>query len=104
MARLPFPQRVVLVLLLAMVLASPAAPKGPRPFRVEDRQTSFVSALISDLRAQLWRLLSRSWEKAGCILDPHGGCKPDSRGNTSTTVHGDEGCIADPNGGCASGR
>jgi hypothetical protein len=80
--------RVVLVLLLAGALASPAAwaaPVGP------------LKASPFDLLAQLWTSLDALWAEEGCSIDPNGGCTPGSPPST------DIGCGIDPNGGCAPG-
>lgn len=42
-------------------------------------------------------ILTRLWADAGCILDPHGGCR-DGNGALSR----EEGCILDPHGRCAT--
>jgi hypothetical protein len=103
MARFPFAQRVVLAVLLAVVLTVPAALGAqPRP-HAEGQQTAFVTALVWELRTQVWSLLSGFWEKNGCIGDPNGGCVSGSS-TTDTTVHGDAGCVGDPNGGCNPGH
>ena len=100
MARSPFPHRVVLVLLLTAILAAPAAVGAqPRP-HAEKRPTDFVVALVSELRVQVWSLLSDFWEKNGCVADPHGVCVSGSGGTTSAPIQADEGCGLDPHGGC----
>lgn len=96
MAHLSFPQRVGLVLFLAVVLAAPAAMGAQSRPRAEIRQTGFVTAVVSMLREQFWSLFTgSSWEKEGCKLDPHGGCI-----SGSTTLQEDAGCVIDPHGGC----
>ncbi len=42
-------------------------------------------------------VLTRLWADAGCILDPHGGCRD---GNSA--VPREEGCIIDPGGRCSA--
>jgi hypothetical protein len=71
MARLPFPQRAVLVVLLTAFLTAPAVLIAqPRP-RGEERQTGFF-ALMTEIRFQVWSLLADPLEKEGCGIDPHG--------------------------------
>jgi hypothetical protein len=97
MARLSFPSRVVLVLLLAVILAGPALAAQPRP-RLEARQGAFLT-VFSELRVQIWRLLSGLWEKNGCSIDPHGGTVCNNGSTVVGTGQEKNGCIADPNGG-----
>jgi hypothetical protein len=97
MARLRFPQRVVLVLFFTVVLAAPAIASQPRQ-RAGDRQTGFVTALISDLHVHVWSLLGLFWAKNGCIADPHGTCK--AAGTWDATTQMKEGCVIDPHGAC----
>jgi len=85
MARLSSPQRIVLVFLLTVVLAVPAMSAQIRP-RAEDRETGFVAALVSELRAHVWSVFSGFWEKNGCIADPHGGCINELSDTTGTEV------------------
>jgi hypothetical protein len=97
MTRRPFPTRVVFVLLLAALLATPAAMAAqPRP-RTENRPARLVAVLVSELRDHVWSLLGGFWGKNGCVADPHGGC---ASSTTDTTVQVDEGCSIDPHGGC----
>jgi hypothetical protein len=85
MARPPLPQRAVLVVLLAFFLATPAVLIAqPRP-RGEERQTGF-DAVVSELRVQLWTVLSGLLDKNGCVGDPHGACKA---GHAETRSSGD---------------
>jgi hypothetical protein len=100
MARFPFPQRVVLVLLLTVVLAAPAVVEAQPGPRTEDPQVGFVTTLISALRVQFWSLLTRSWEKEGCGIDPNGTCKAGIAGSGLSGLWEKAGCIIDPNGGC----
>ncbi len=98
MVRLPSPQRVASIFLLAVMLIAPAATGAQPGPHDEDRRTGFVATLTSELCAQWWSFLSSLWEKEGCGLDPHGACKAGS--SDANSQEGKNGCIIDPNGGC----
>jgi hypothetical protein len=107
MARLSFPQRVALVLLLLTVILAPQAMVA-QPL-LEARQNRFLDALITEWRGRIWNLLNRSWEKEGCVIDPHGGCAKDGTRKTERRHDGmweKNGCVIDPHGGsvCGKGR
>ncbi|HEV7672301.1 MAG TPA: hypothetical protein VGS22_27600 [Thermoanaerobaculia bacterium] len=90
---------VALVLLFLIASNQPArAASGEGTFRFTD-----------------WlEMLTRLWSPAGCILDPHGGCRDsdsalphdtgcgfDRGGKCATTpIWAPGGCIIDPSGGC----
>ena len=50
--------------------------------------------------AKLFALFSSLWAKAGCGIDPHGGCG--TSGTATTSEATDEGCMIDPHGGCGT--
>jgi len=104
MSRRSFPQRVILVLLLATVLTAPSVMAAqPRP-RTEKNPATLVVALVLELRAQLWGFLSGFWEKEGCSIDPHGGSLCGNGSTAVVPVQGDEGCGIDPHGGSLCGN
>lgn len=97
MVRLPSPQRIVLALFLAVVLAAPAAMEAQSFPRAKAREAGFVAALASELHAQWWSFLSGLWEKNGCVIDPYGGCAK------ASTDKADERCGIDPHDSCKPG-
>lgn len=104
MARLPFPLRAVLVIILALVLTASSALEAQPGSPHKNRQVGFIAAAASELRVQWWNFLNGFWEKAGCVADPHGVCKAGLGGTMNRTVQETAGCIADSNGGCPSSR
>lgn len=112
MNRLPRLPRMVLVLPLAAILATPAVLAAPHLLR---RPTA---ASPTDLLTGLWSFLASAWSKNGCNVDPNGRClpavhsysiengchvDPDGRclpAPVSSTITADNGCHLDPNGSC----
>lgn len=79
MSRLVVHRLIVALALIAMLgapLAAEAAPRRPAPSPL----------------AWIWNLLTGTWLKEGCRIDPSGGCAPSA----------EAGCRIDPNGACAS--
>ncbi|HYG62346.1 MAG TPA: hypothetical protein VEL74_07180 [Thermoanaerobaculia bacterium] len=52
----------------------------------------------ADLLAQGWTLLTRLWDKEGCLIDPSGLPAPSSSTQTTPPAQGEEGCLIDPSG------
>jgi hypothetical protein len=50
--------------------------------------------------SKLFALFSRLWAKAGCMIDPHGGCS--TNGATTPPAETEVGCGIDPHGGCGT--
>lgn len=93
------------VLVLALVLASSLAAAAPRR---PAWKPPAASASAETVVARLWEWLTAVWTKAGCILDPNGGCtnsagsapSPEGRGEAGCGIDPrEEDCIIDPNGG-----
>jgi len=82
---------VILVVLIAAILAAPAAWGAPRQAS-RDR-------LAMDFMARVWHSLATVWLEAGCVIDPHGGCAT----GVATPPGGDNGCGIDPHGTCQAG-
>lgn len=91
-----FPRHPAVVLVLAMILASPVLGAESRP-RAEGRRVGVVTSMVLKIRVEFSSILSRLWIKAGCIIDPNGVCTPVPG---STPDQADVGCIIDPNGSC----
>ena len=86
-------RRLVIVFALGTLLGVPAISLA-RPYpavRRSEERTAKVPASPG-----LWTILTRAWEKAGCMIDPNGPC----RLNPSSL---DAGCSADPYGRCLNG-
>lgn len=98
--------RLFILLFVVAALAAPPAWAAPRS--------------QADIFARAWDFLASLWSAAGCIIDPHGGCRmPTADAGCILDPHGgcataeeevptpppttDEGCILDPHGGCRSG-
>lgn len=76
-----------LIAVFALVLSLGASQASALPRQVENH-TQGVFSLVVDLFATLWN-------KAGCTIDPLGGCAP-------SAPETEEGCRIDPWGRCAS--
>lgn len=86
--------RVLLVLLVAACLCSPA-------WAVSGRDSSELH--LFDVLSRLWGSLTAVWLESGCKLDPHGRCAA-AQGEAPTPLPTtDSGCKIDPNGGCTPG-
>lgn len=96
-----------LIAVFAFVLVLGASQASALPRKVENH-TSGVFSLVVDLLVTLW-------SKAGCHIDPLGGCAPSvpedeegcgidpwGRCSSSNTPATDEGCGIDPLGRCGS--
>ena len=80
-------RRPALILALAVFLVTPwEAAAGPR-VEVAQRRDVFSDSTFSGFLS----FFSKLWNKAGCLIDPHGRCIP-------STI--DNGCSLDPHGGC----
>lgn len=91
---LPRLPRMVLLLPLAAILATPAVLAAPHP----PRHPAAAVASPADLLTSLWSFLASAWSKNGCNLDPDGRCLPAPA--SSSTTAGDNGCNVDPSGRC----
>jgi len=98
MARFRFPQRTLLGIVLAVMLASPAGAGSESGRRFESR--AGMLAQVLELQVPLWSVLTGLWQKAGCLIDPHGACIESS---PTAPNQADEGCSIDPHGTCTSG-
>lgn len=102
--------RPALVLALALFLATPwDAAAWPRLGGTRSRAAVSESA-GPDLFSGFLSFFARIWEKAGCIIDPHGQCIPAPQVENGCGIdpHGacapvqvENGCTIDPHGGCA---
>jgi hypothetical protein len=93
-------QRVRIVLAALLLMASTGLPAWGEELRSrEEARPARLAALARSAAALFWSRLTGLWEKAGCILDPNGGCAAGQ-----STAETDEGCGLDPNGGCAAGQ
>lgn len=91
-------RRTVLGFVVGLCLLTPLASAAQRPQGTQVERFSLPAP--SELFAGAWRLLVRVWNKAGCMIDPHGICVPQPSAGTSTP---DNGCGIDPHGGCVGG-
>ncbi|MEA2604754.1 MAG: hypothetical protein QOF89_5746 [Acidobacteriota bacterium] len=97
MSSRPFRSRIalfVLVLILIAPWASAAQPQHRHAGRAAEATSNPVSWSLLEI---LQGLLTGSWEKNGCSLDPNGKpvCQQDSG-----TVTSENGCSSDPDGRC----
>ncbi len=99
MARLPFPRRVVLAVILVVLLTAPAAMEAQARPRNESRPADVIKALISNLRA-LWPHLGYARNRDGCSYDPRNTCEPGTTDGMGAATETKEGCTIDPHGGC----
>lgn len=103
--------RSAVILALALLLATPwEAAAGPRLGGALHR-TAFSDSATPDFVAGFLSFVSRLWDKAGCILDPHGQCVLEEKAGCGLDPHGqciptqvENGCRIDPHGGCVSGQ
>ena len=94
MYRFSFCRPALVLALLLLVVAPWEAAAGPRLGGAQ-RWAAFSNSATPDFVSGFLSLLSKLWDKAGCILDPHGQCAP---------IQVENGCTLDPHGGCLSGQ
>jgi hypothetical protein len=95
MLRAPFPRKVALLLLVAVLAAPWASAAAPRQSEARPAQ---AAASPQELLNRLWTFLKIAWSETGCMIDPSGRCVPEPRPQAET----DTGCRIDPSGGCSS--
>jgi hypothetical protein len=92
--------KVVVLLLLTVVLATPGAFAGhrlerPRPVKIAELAPQ---ALVS----RAWSFFTSLWSKTGCHVDSNGGCTSDPAPLPPPMDQSDIGCNIDPFGRCGS--
>lgn len=95
MIRTGLRRKTVLLLLAAVLLFPWAASAGPQTASPRGEHVSTFTFL--GLLGRAWGVLTATWEKEGCHIDPSGRCIPV---RPETTIQTDTGCHIDPNGGC----
>jgi len=109
MYRLSFCRPALVLALLLLVAAPWEAAAGPR-FGGGQRRAAFSDSATPDFFSGFLSLFSKLWDKAGCIIDPHGQCIPEKAGcgldphGLCAPVQVENGCTIDPHGGCVSGQ
>lgn len=110
MSRRSFGRSAVILALVLLLTAPWEAAAGPR---LGDtlRRAAFSDSATPDFVSGFLSFVARLWDKAGCILDPHGQCVLEEKEGCGLDPHGlctpiqvDNGCRIDPHGGCVSGQ
>ncbi|HYO11759.1 MAG TPA: hypothetical protein VE685_01015 [Thermoanaerobaculia bacterium] len=91
-------RKVVFLLLLSTLVATPWAAAGPR--RQSPRTGQAAPLLIFDLVSRAWSRLMGHQPKEGCHIDPNGRCLTGASPAPPPVT--ETGCYIDPNGLCRS--
>jgi hypothetical protein len=107
MYRFSFCRPALVLALLLLVVAPWEAVAGPRLGGAQ-RRAAFSESATPDFFSGFLGVLSKLWDKAGCILDPNGQCAPEEKEGCGLDPSGrcipiqvDAGCGIDPHGQCA---
>jgi hypothetical protein len=93
-------RKIVCLLLLSTLVATPWATAGPRP-ESPRRAGAPAFSLVLDLVSRAWSRLTDIQTKEGCYIDPNGRCL--NGASPAPPPAAETGCYIDPNG-CAAAQ